>query len=289
MDPQLDYFVDYINLRNIRFPLPLAFTPDAWNRPKKPQPAVISLRVAVPRSLIKVASEVDDTPSTLNYSALYRRLESAIRTRVASATAPDAGEDGNLYLGGLIDLCEEAARAEQDELLSRYGMERAECLSVETVLYFPKAVLRAAGGLRCVGSSTGRGREKRECTIENIRCYCIIGINEHERLEKQAVDITLVFNLREGRPDTSTLLQRDYPRIARSVADAVDASAFKTVEALATEVARIVIVDFHFAELTVRAEKPSALAFVEHSGVEMTRTADYFAIEKKGHETSMEG
>lgn len=33
-----------------------------------------------------------------------------------------------------------------------------------------------------------------EFKIENIRCYCILGINPWERVEKQAVHISLTFN-----------------------------------------------------------------------------------------------
>ena len=56
----------------------------------------------------------------------------------------------------------------------------------------------------------------------------------------------------------------------------VDASTFQTVEALATFIARIVIMGFDIDRVTVIAEKPSAITFVESSGVEITRTRGFF-------------
>jgi dihydroneopterin aldolase len=56
----------------------------------------------------------------------------------------------------------------------------------------------------------------------------------------------------------------------------VDQTSFQTVEALATFIARIVTVDFGNERVTVRVEKPSALAFVERSGIEITRSQAFF-------------
>jgi dihydroneopterin aldolase len=56
----------------------------------------------------------------------------------------------------------------------------------------------------------------------------------------------------------------------------VEETSFQTVEALATFVARIATVDFANERVKVRVEKPSALAFVERSGVEVTRSQAFF-------------
>lgn len=56
----------------------------------------------------------------------------------------------------------------------------------------------------------------------------------------------------------------------------VDQTDFKSVEALATFVARIVTVEFGNESVTVKVEKPSALAFVQRSGVEITRSRAFF-------------
>jgi dihydroneopterin aldolase len=56
----------------------------------------------------------------------------------------------------------------------------------------------------------------------------------------------------------------------------VEETTFQTVEALATFVARIVTMDFANERVTVRVEKPSAMPFVETSGVEVTRSQAFF-------------
>ena len=52
----------------------------------------------------------------------------------------------------------------------------------------------------------------------------------------------------------------------------------QTVEALATFIARVVTVDFANERVTVRVEKPSAMAFVGRSGVEVTRSQAFFGV-----------
>lgn len=56
----------------------------------------------------------------------------------------------------------------------------------------------------------------------------------------------------------------------------VDATTFHSVEALATFIAHIVTVEFGNESVTVKVEKPSALAFVQRSGVEITRSKAFF-------------
>jgi len=82
--------------------------------------------------------------------------------------------------------------------------EFAQC---EVWLHLPKALLRAEGGLKyrsvtvlgykdpSEGAEAGRQPIvlEQEFRIEGIRSYCILGVNSHERLEKQAVIINLEF------------------------------------------------------------------------------------------------
>jgi dihydroneopterin aldolase len=56
----------------------------------------------------------------------------------------------------------------------------------------------------------------------------------------------------------------------------VNESSFQTLEALATLVAKIATKEFLMESVTVKAEKPSAQAFVECSGVEIKRTMSDF-------------
>jgi dihydroneopterin aldolase len=53
---------------------------------------------------------------------------------------------------------------------------------------------------------------------------------------------------------------------------------FKTVEALANFVAKKLLVDEHFAMVTVRVHKPSVFSNAEGPGVEITRSAPGFVL-----------
>ncbi|KAL2810690.1 dihydroneopterin aldolase domain protein [Aspergillus granulosus] len=162
----------------------------------------------------------------------------------------------------------------------------------EVWLHLPKAILRAEDGLhyRSVtvwgykqgtagGEVTGSGRcpvvLEEEFRIEGIRCYCILGVNSHERVEKQAVIISLEFT-GPGQLAWGSTIVDTYQAMSRAIAERVEETSFQTVEALATFVARIATVDFANERVKVRVEKPSALAFVERSGVEVTRSQAFF-------------
>ncbi|KAH8423896.1 dihydroneopterin aldolase [Aspergillus melleus] len=164
----------------------------------------------------------------------------------------------------------------------------------EVWLHLPKALLRADEGLKYRSvtvwgykqageGSPGEADESERCPvvleeefrIDGIRCYCILGVNSHERVEKQAVIISLEFKGPGQLPWGSTVVDT-YQAMTRVVAERVEATSFQTVEALATFVARIVTVEFLNERVTVRVEKPSALAFVERSGVEVTRSQAFF-------------
>ncbi|KAL3466641.1 hypothetical protein BJX64DRAFT_284204 [Aspergillus heterothallicus] len=162
----------------------------------------------------------------------------------------------------------------------------------EVWLHLPKALLRAEDGLhyRSVtvwgyrqgtagGDVTSSGRcpvvLEEEFRIEGIRCYCILGVNSHERVEKQAVIISLEFK-GPGQLAWGSTVVDTYQAMARAVAERVEETSFQTVEALATFVARIATVDFANERVKVTVEKPSALAFVERSGVEVTRSQAFF-------------
>jgi dihydroneopterin aldolase len=56
----------------------------------------------------------------------------------------------------------------------------------------------------------------------------------------------------------------------------VENTSYQTVEALATFIARIATMEFGNDTVTVLVEKPSALAFVERAGVQLTRSRSFF-------------
>ncbi|KAJ5287519.1 hypothetical protein N7478_003205 [Penicillium angulare] len=167
---------------------------------------------------------------------------------------------------------------------STYPIE-AEYGRCEVWLHLPKALLRAEEGLKYRSvtvwgyKAEGEGRcsivLEEEFRIDGIRCYAVLGVNSHERVEKQAVIVSLVFS-GPGQLAWGSTVVDTYQAMTRAVAEKVDETTFQTVEALATFIARIVTVDFGNERVTVLVEKPSAIAFVQRSGVEITRSQAFF-------------
>lgn len=106
----------------------------------------------------------------------------------------------------------------------------------EVWLHLPKALLRAEEGLK-YRSVTVWGYKQRaeageviessarcpvvleeEFNIEGIRCYCILGVNSHERVEKQAVIISLEFK-GPGQLAWGSTVVDTYQAMTRAVAE----------------------------------------------------------------------
>ena len=115
--------------------------------------------------------------------------------------------------------------------------------------------------------------------IDNLRLRCIIGFSEHERKDKQDV----IINLRIGadmrragvtdNPDDAL----NYRTVTKAIIKQVEASQYTLVEKLATEIARICVVEHGAGWVQVRVHKPGALRFSDSVGVVIERTPDDFA------------
>ncbi|CAG7939779.1 unnamed protein product [Penicillium salamii] len=299
--PPLPAIYDTISLRNVQLPLPSA--PEAWHRSGKRQPCTVSVRLSYSSATESAAA--DDVSLTLDYGKMYRRIEKGISglrdpESVANHRQPmnfdgsapkiftpqDPGQDVH-HIAGIIsscafDLLTETAMGTREKNPRAMQPDFGRC---EVLVHLPKAILRADGGLT-YQSITAMGHKpsdgplnvllSEEFRIPRIRCYAILGINPHERTEKQAVIISLT--LKGGADDVrrSEVLET-YQKMTRQVAETVDSTDFQSVEALATLVARIVVVDFSNEEVTVLVEKPNALAFSEGTGIELTRSREFFA------------
>lgn len=114
--------------------------------------------------------------------------------------------------------------------------------------------------------------------VKNLLLRTIIGLNDWEREKRQDVliNLTLFTDMRAaGRSDDAANIL-NYRTIAKAVIEYVEGSRHYLVEALATEIARICVVDYGAARVIVQVEKPGALRFAESVGVEIERTrADF--------------
>ncbi|MGB7341016.1 MAG: dihydroneopterin aldolase [Phototrophicaceae bacterium] len=115
--------------------------------------------------------------------------------------------------------------------------------------------------------------------IENLRLRCMIGFNEHELKDKQDVVITmeLYTDIRKGGETDNPYDILNYKTVNKAVIAHVEASSYKTLEALATNIAKVAIVDCGATHIQVKVEKPNALRFTDNVMVIIERTTDDFA------------
>jgi len=116
-------------------------------------------------------------------------------------------------------------------------------------------------------------------TIKGLRLRCIIGFNPEERRDKQdvVIDMLLFTDLRKGGTSDNPDDILNYRTINKAVIQHVEASSYKTLEALASGIARVAI-DCGAPRISVTVHKPGALRFTDDVMVTIERTpADYSA------------
>lgn len=109
--------------------------------------------------------------------------------------------------------------------------------------------------------------------IQDLLLRGIIGINAWEREVTQdiLVNLTLFADVRQAAQTDSTEGLLNYRSVAKAIIAYVDSSEHYTVEALATAIARLCLVEHGAARAIVRVEKPGALRFARSVGVEIDR------------------
>jgi FolB domain-containing protein len=114
--------------------------------------------------------------------------------------------------------------------------------------------------------------------IQNLRLRCIIGFNDWERREKQdvVINMTLYTDLRKGGETDNPDDILNYKTVNKAVIKFVEASSYNTVEALATGIARVAIVDCGVEHIKVSVHKVGALRFSDSVGVVIERTTADF-------------
>ncbi|MBZ0306980.1 MAG: dihydroneopterin aldolase [Anaerolineae bacterium] len=112
--------------------------------------------------------------------------------------------------------------------------------------------------------------------IQNLRLRCLIGFSPHELKDKQDVIITMTLftdTRRAGETDNPEELL-NYRTVNKAVIQHVEAAAYKTLEALANSIARLVITQHGVEHLKVEVYKPGALRFTDNVGVIIERTRE---------------
>ncbi|ERF76224.1 hypothetical protein EPUS_04301 [Endocarpon pusillum Z07020] len=240
-------------------PFMLSVGKDAWNRENKPQPVSITLRVNNVKSIHDVAAS-DDISQSLDYGKLYKNIQSKLGN--------PGGHDC------LSDIAKQVlAAVEVPETSS----------SVEVV--FPKAALRAEGGLRSI-VNWDKDRDVtnvyQTLQILGIKCACVIGVNPHERREKQIVVVNLTFRSTSNTKEATAveIALDNYHEIIEMVVKFIEGSSYQTVETLANLLCKQITMQWDISEAEVSVEKPYAIPSIGAAGVCIRRRRSFY--EKTG-------
>ena len=129
------------------------------------------------------------------------------------------------------------------------------------------------------GPVNSEGRTMDLIEINGLRLRCVIGCTAEERRGRSDVVIDLTVGTDARPAGTSDKLADawDYRAAAKAVIAAVEGSECFTVEALTTQIARIVVCDRSAPWVRVRVRKPGALRFADTVGLVLERTQADFA------------
>jgi dihydroneopterin aldolase len=112
--------------------------------------------------------------------------------------------------------------------------------------------------------------------ITALTAEAVIGIYDWERKIKQRLEIDLEVwkDLRAAAGSEAIADTLNYKAVAKRVLAFVEASRFRLVEALAGEIARIVLEEFNVARVRVTVHKPGAIRHSRDVGVVIERGQD---------------
>jgi dihydroneopterin aldolase len=112
--------------------------------------------------------------------------------------------------------------------------------------------------------------------ITALSAEAVIGIYDWEREVKQRLEIDLEIcrDLRAAAASDAIEDTLNYKAVAKRVLALVEASRYRLVEALAGEIARVVLEEFRVARVRVVVHKPGAIRHSRDVGVIVERGAD---------------
>lgn len=124
-----------------------------------------------------------------------------------------------------------------------------------------------------MASSPPAGRSHDRIELRGLRCAGHHGADEAERGQRQSfvVDVTVWADLAQPAASDDLADTVDYAGVAARVTEAVAATSFALLEALADHLCALVLADARVAEVEVRVAKPAAPMPVELDEVAVVR------------------
>lgn len=193
--------LDRVLLRNLHTTACVGL--DAWGRKGKQQPVVLSLSLGLDT---EAAAQGDDVAETVSYGDMCRDVIAGIQGQDFTGVRGDF-DDMSCLVGRILTM---ACRWKGGKRL-------------ETKVVLPKALLRVDGGAEYImgflreGEEWKLDREGWRWRVEGLRGACVVGVNDHERREKQGVLVSFGTMVLTGESQSQP--QADPREIVRSVCE----------------------------------------------------------------------
>ncbi len=110
--------------------------------------------------------------------------------------------------------------------------------------------------------------------INKLQIYGILGIHLHEQQIPQLIQISLcaTTDIKNAAINDDIHQTVDYSTLVKQIIKFVDASRYKTIEALIEALSVEILSDKRITSLWLRIEKPNAVSNTESVGVEISRS-----------------
>ncbi|MFP6769356.1 MAG: dihydroneopterin aldolase [Planctomycetaceae bacterium] len=115
--------------------------------------------------------------------------------------------------------------------------------------------------------------------VHDLLIRTIIGINDEERIKPQDVVVCLSLwaDMRRAGETDEIEDAVNYRTVTKQVIELVEGSQFYLVEKLATEIAKVCLLDSRIEQVRVTVEKPGAVRFARTVGVTIERSQGFFS------------
>ena len=263
---------------------------DCWGKPKAQQ-VLASVYLHLKPSFLDACGTSDDVTDSVHYGHLAKAVSALVSEKTRSG----------VHYSNVHALIEDVTRA-------AFELAGESAVAVRVVVDLPKQILLASGF--SVEVTTPRAAKAGISEADNPAAFptivrvkdldlpVLIGVNPPERLARQRVITNITFSERLPSYTSSAFDSLseaiDYPKIVQhlyevcsfryhhrthayiTVLQLINVSSYLTLEKLVLELCRACLraTPSRIDAVTIRCEKPSAIAFARVSGVEMTRTRE---------------
>lgn len=110
--------------------------------------------------------------------------------------------------------------------------------------------------------------------VKGLRADAFIGVYdwEHEQTQPLLIDLTMAWDQQAAGASDALADALDYDTLSKAVVELVQSRPRQLIETVAAEIATLILDKFNVPTVTVRVEKPQALAAATTVGVEITRS-----------------